>query len=218
VAIGISSGAALPGEATVRGVFGYAGKPFRVWENGAWAQAYGLLDRRSFNFPKPVGPRLLGRCDVPDLELFPQRYPALKTVSFHGGFASDTGQKFVEWLASQVRKGRFKSAAPFATPVYRLARLLEPLLPDRGAMFVRMAGPDEDGRARALTWQVVATENHGPYIPCAPIIALTLRIVRGEVPEHGARPCMGMLNVDDILSVLKGFSVREIAPPVPMQL
>ena len=216
VAIGISSGAALPGEATVRGVFGYAGKPFRVWENGAWAQAHGWLDRRSFNFPKPVGPRLLGRCDVPDLELLPQRFPTLKTVSFHGGFASDTCHRMVEWLATQVRKGRFKSATPFAGPVYRLARWLEPLLPDRGGMFVRMAGPDDDGRARTLTWQVLATENHGPYIPCAPIVALLQKITRGELPDPGARPCMGMLSVDDILSVLKGFSVREIAPPVPL--
>lgn len=218
VAIGISSGAALPGEATVRGVFGYAGKPFRVWENGAWTQAYGWLDRRSFNFPKPVGPRLLGRCDIPDLELLPQRYPTLKTVSFHGGFASDTCHKMVEWLATQVNKGRIESAEPFARPVYRIARLLEPLLPDRGGMFVRMAGPDDDGRARTLTWQVLASENHGPYIPCAPAIALAQRIARGEAPEPGARACMGMLEVDDILSVLKGFSVREIAPPVPMQV
>ncbi len=218
VAIGISSGSALPGEATVRGVFGYAGKPFRVWENGAWAQAYGWLDRRSFNFPKPVGPRLLGRCDVPDLDLLPLRFPTLKTVSFHGGFASDTCHKMVEWLARQVRNGRLESAARFARPVYRIARMLEPLLPDRGGMFVRMTGPDDDGRARTLTWQVVATENHGPYIPCAPVIALAQRIARGQAPEPGARPCMGLLNVDDILSVLKGYSVREIAPAVPMQL
>jgi len=218
VAIGISSGAQLPGEATVRGIFGYCGKPFRVWENGAWAQAYGWMDRRGFSFPKPVGPRLLGRCDIPDLELLPQRFQTLKTVSFHGGFASDTGHRLVEWLATQVRKGRFKSALPFAKPVYRVARLLEPLLPDRGGMFVRMAGPDEDGRPRALTWQVLATDNHGPYIPCAPSIALAVKIARGELPEPGARPCMGVLTVDDILSVLKGFSVREIAPPVPMQL
>jgi hypothetical protein len=152
---------------------------------------------------------------VPDLELLPQRFPTLRTVSFHAGFASDTCHKMVEWLATQVRQGRFKSAAPFAKPVYRLARMLEPLLPDRGGMFIRMAGPDDDGRARTLTWQVLATENHGPYIPCAPIIALTQKLARGEALEPGARPCMGMLRVKEILDALSGLRVREIAPAVP---
>jgi saccharopine dehydrogenase-like NADP-dependent oxidoreductase len=214
IAIGISSGALLPGEATIRGVFGYCGKPFRVWEKGAWAQAHGWLDRRTFSFPKPIGPRLLGRCDVPDLDLLPQRFPSVKTVSFHAGFASDTCHKMVEWLATQVRNGRLKSALPFAVATHRVGKLLEPLLPDRGGMFVRMSGPDDDGRPRTLTWQIVATDNHGPHIPCAPAIAMALKMTRGDIPEPGARTCIGFLTVDDIVSALKGYSVREIAPPV----
>lgn len=215
IAIGISSGARTPGIATWRAVLSYCGKPMRVWENGAWAVTHGWLDRRQFNFPKPVGPRLLGRCDVPDLTLLPQRYPAARTVSFHAGFVSDTGHRLVEWVARQVRSGRLRSAAPLAGPLHRLARWLEPVLSDRGGMFVRMTGPDDDGRPRSLTWQLLASDNHGPHIPCAPAIALTLKIARGEVPEPGARPCMGMLTVEEILAPLKGLSVREIGAPVP---
>jgi saccharopine dehydrogenase-like NADP-dependent oxidoreductase len=215
IAIGISSGARTPGLATWRAVLGYCGKPMRVWENGAWAVRHGWLDRRKFDFPKPVGPRLLGRCDVPDLTLLPQRYPAAKTVSFHAGFVSDTAHVFIEWVARQVQLGRLKSALPLARPLYRLARWLEPVLSDRGGMFVRMSGPDEDGRARTLTWQLLASDNHGPHIPCAPAIALTRKIARGEVPEPGARACMGMLTVEEILAPLKGLSLREIGAPVP---
>jgi hypothetical protein len=215
IAIGISSGARIPGVATLNAVLGYCGKPFQVWENGAWTEAHGWLDRRTFAFPKPVGPRLLGRCDVPDLTLLPQRYPSAKTVSFHAGFVSDTGHKLVEWLATQVRRGRIKSARPFARPLYRIGRWAESLLPDRGGMFVRMTGPDDDERARTLTWQLLASDNHGPYIPCGPAIALTHKIARGEVPEPGARACMGMLTVEEILAPLKGLSLREIGAPVP---
>jgi saccharopine dehydrogenase-like NADP-dependent oxidoreductase len=215
IAIGISSGARVPGAATWRAVLGYCGKPFRVLENGAWKEAYGWLDRRTFVFPKPVGPRLLGRCDVPDLALLPQRYPTVKTVSFHAGFVSDTGHKLVEWLATQVRQGRLKSAAAFAGPLQRIGRWLEPVLSDRGGMFVRVSGPDDDGRLRTLTWQLLAYDNHGPNIPCGPAIALTQKIARGEVPEAGARACMGMLTVEEILAPLKGLSLREIGAPVP---
>jgi hypothetical protein len=215
IAIGISSGAKLPGIATLSAVMGYCGKSFRVWENGAWADAYGWLDRRTFGFPKPVGPRLLGRCDVPDLTLLPQRYPGVRTVSFHAGFASETGHKLVEWLARQVRSGRVKSAVPWAGALFRVGRWLEPLLPDRGAMFVRMHGPDDDDRPRTLTWQLLAYDNHGPHIPCGPAVALARRFARGQAPEPGARPCMGVLKVKEILDPLKGLSIRELAPAVP---
>lgn len=215
IAIGISSGARVPGPATMRAVFGYCGKAFKVWENGAWKDAYGWLDRRSFAFPKPVGPRLLGRCDVPDLALLPQRYPTARTVSFHAGFASDTGHKLVEWLATQVRTGRLNSALPYANAFHRVGLWLESVLSDRGGMFVRMSGPDDDGRPRTLTWQLLAHDNHGPHVPCAPSIAITQKIARGEVPEPGARACMGLLTVEEILAPLKGLSIREIGSPVP---
>ncbi|HUQ09357.1 MAG TPA: saccharopine dehydrogenase NADP-binding domain-containing protein [Steroidobacteraceae bacterium] len=215
IAIGISSGAKLPGVATLRAVMSYCGKRMRVWENGAWSEAFGWLDRRTFDFPKPVGARLLGRCDVPDLTLLPQRYPGVRTVSFHAGFASDSAHKAVEWLASQVRRGKMKSALPYASVLHRLGRWLEPVLPDRGAMFVRMHGPDDDDRARTLTWQLLAYDNHGPRIPCGPAIALTRKLARGDTPEPGARPCMGVLTVKEILDTLQGLSIRELAPAVP---
>ncbi len=215
IAVGISSGARLPGIATVRGVMGYCGKPFPVWENGGWAKAYGWLDRRTFVFPKPIGPRLLGRCDVPDLTLLPARYAGVRTVSFHAGIASDTGHKLVEWLAAQVRNGRVKSAVPYAGALYHAGRWLESMLPDRGAMFIRMHGTNDDDHARTLVWQLLAYDNHGPHIPCGPAMALTRKIASGNVPEPGARPCMGLLTVKEILEPLQGLSLRELSPAVP---
>jgi hypothetical protein len=215
ISIGISSGAKLPGMATVRSVLGYCGKPIRVWENGAWTQTRGWLDRRTFTFPKPVGARLLGRCDVPDLELMPQRYDGVRTVSFHGGCASDTGHKLMEWLARQVRDGRLKSALPFAGALHRVGGWLQSMLPDRGGMFVRMHGPDDDDRPRTLTWVLLAYDNHGTYVPCGPAVALTRKLARGELPEPGARPCMGALTTKEILEPLQGLSIREYAPAVP---
>src|SRR5688572_21085414 len=132
IRIGISSGALVPGIATIRGIFGYCGKPIRVLEKGEWIEVHGWLDRQTHNFPRPVGTRMFGRCDVPDLVVLPQRFPDVKTVSFHAGFASDTGHKLVEWLARQVQSGRLESALPFAKLFYFVARRVQSLLSDSG--------------------------------------------------------------------------------------
>lgn len=211
IRIGISSGGLVPGPATIRAIFGYCGKPFRVLENGQWVEVHGWLDRRTHDFPKPVGTRLFGRCDVPDLTLLPARYPGVKTVSFHAGFVSETAHKAVELLARQVQAGRLDSALPFAGVFYTLGRRLQTLLGDSGGMFVAMSGADVEGKPRTLTWKLLAAENHGPRIPCAPSIALTHKIAAGVVPAPGAQACMGLLSLDEILEPLKGLRVREIA-------
>jgi Saccharopine dehydrogenase NADP binding domain len=210
---GITSGALVPGIATVRAVLGYCGQPIRVLENGRWDVEYGWLDRVEHEFPKPVGPRSLGRCDVPDLDLLPRRHPGLRTASFHAGYASRTAFNVVEWLARRVRDGKLESAAPFAGILYRIARWLQPIASDRGAMFVTLEGIDPDGDPLTLTWNLVARENHGPNIPCAPSIALASKLAAGDALPPGAYPCMGLLSVEELLEPLKGLTIRELAPP-----
>jgi saccharopine dehydrogenase-like NADP-dependent oxidoreductase len=210
---GITSGAVVPGIATMRAVLGYCGQPFRVLENGQWVTVHGWLDTVEHNFPKPVGPRPLGRCDVPDLDLLPQRYPTLKTASFHAGFASNTAHRAVERIAMLVRDGKLRSAVPFARVLSTIARWIQPIVSDRGAMFVTMEGLHENGAPLKLTWNLVARENDGPNIPCAASIALANKLASGQAVPAGAMPCMGLLNVDELMEPLKGLSIREFPPP-----
>ena len=114
IRIGITSGAVIPGIATLRAILGYCGKPFRTLENGAWIDVYGWLDTQQHDFQKTVGVRRISRCDVPDLDLLPQRYPGVKTVSFHAGFASSTAHQLVERLAMLVKAAAFEERASFA--------------------------------------------------------------------------------------------------------
>lgn len=217
IRIGISSGALVPGTASVRAVFGYCGQPIRVLENGQWTEVAGWLDRQAHTFPRPVGERLFGRCDVPDLTLLPARYPGVRSVSFHAGIATDTGHKTVEWLARQVQAGRLKSALPFASLFHFLARRLQPVLSDAGGMYVKLEGVDTAGAPLKLLWQLLAGENHGPNIPCAPAIALANKMAAGFVPPAGAMPCMGLLKLDEMLDALQGLRVREVAPPTSIR-
>jgi hypothetical protein len=215
IRIGITSGALIPGAATLRSVLGYCGKPFRTLENGAWIDAHGWLDTQEHEFSKSVGVRRISRCDVPDLDLLPQRYPGVKTVSFHAGFASRTAHQLVEQLAKLVKARRLKSAMPFARPLHALGRWMQPVFSDRGAMFVKLEGLHENGARYAHTWNIVARENHGPTIPCAASIALANKIAAGERLPVGAMPCMGLLTVEELMEPLKGLSIREYPPMGP---
>jgi saccharopine dehydrogenase-like NADP-dependent oxidoreductase len=212
IRIGISSGARTPGLATVSGIFGYAGKPFTRLENREWVTAYGWLDSQRHRFPAPLGLRWLGACDVPDLEVLPLHHPSVRSVSFHAGFASDAGHFVVTALARLVRAGFLRTAAPFASPLQRLSRLLEPAISDRGGMFVSLEGTDTAGAPHALTWHLLAARNHGPSIPCGAAIALARKLARGERLPVGARPCVGVLSVEEYLESLAGLDVTEAAP------
>jgi saccharopine dehydrogenase-like NADP-dependent oxidoreductase len=215
IRIGITSGALIPGVATLRAILGYCGKPFRTLENGQWIDVHGWLDTQSHEFSKLVGVRRISRCDVPDLDLLPQRCPGVKTVSFHAGFASSTAHQVVERLAMLVKTKRLKSALPFARPLYTVGRWLQPVFSDRGAMFVKLEGLHDNGARYAHTWNIIARENHGPNIPCAASIALTNKVAAGGKLPAGAMPCVGLLTVEDLMEPLKGLSIREYPPMGP---
>jgi saccharopine dehydrogenase-like NADP-dependent oxidoreductase len=207
--MGISSGARAPGLATVRGVFSYAGQPIRHLSAGEWTSGYGWGDLRRHSFPTPLGARWLSRCDIPDLDLFPKRYPSVRTVSFHAGFASDAGHLVVCGLARLVRAGILPSLTPWAPALNRLSRCIEPLVSDQGGMFVRLEGIGSNHQPHRRTWSLLAARNHGPSIPCGAAIALTSKLAAGLPLPAGARPCMGLVSVSEYLDCLKGLAIRE---------
>ena len=212
IRIGLSSAARSPGLATVRGVFGYIGKPFLRLENDAWVETHGWLDLRRHRFPAPLGSRWVGSCDVPDLDVLPARYPGVSTVTFHAGFASGVGHLVVYALAGLVRAGVLRNAAALAAPLNRLAHVLEPVFSHRGGMFVTLEGVSHDGAPLSLTWNLLAAQNHGPAIPCGAAIALARRLAEGRPLPSGAMPCVGLLSVEEYLAPLRELDVHEVAP------
>jgi saccharopine dehydrogenase-like NADP-dependent oxidoreductase len=210
IRIGISSGARAPGIATVRGVFSYAGKPIKTLRDGSWTTAFGWLGLERHQFPPPLGRRWLGACDVPDLDLLPGRYPTAKTVTFQAGFASDAGHLLVWTLAGLVKVGLLPSVTPFASPLNRVSRWIEPIVSDKGGMFVNLQGEDRAGQPHSVSWNLIAGHNHGPFIPCGASIALATKMAEGVRLPSGAMPCMGLLTVAEYLDALRGLDVKEV--------
>ena len=102
------------------------------------------------------------------------------------------------------------SVTPCASVLNRISQWIEPLVSDKGGMFVALEGIGRNGEAHRRTWNIIAKNNHGPYIPCGASVVLANRLVGGGRLPAGAMPCMGLLTVAEYLGALGGLDVQEI--------
>jgi hypothetical protein len=102
------------------------------------------------------------------------------------------------------------SLTPLAAPLSWISRWIEPLLSDKGGMFVTLDGIGIDSQPRTTTWNLIAGRNHGPSIPCGAAIALATKLAAGATLPVGAMPCMGLLTVAEYLESLQGLEIREV--------
>jgi NAD(P)-dependent dehydrogenase (short-subunit alcohol dehydrogenase family) len=204
---GITSGAKPPGVATMTGVLDYAGKPLKQWREGEWRSAFGWQDLTRRRYPHPVNARWIATCDVPDLDLFPDRYSPVRTVQFRAGVGPSVSM-FGLWLATWLVRARLvRTLATYVPMLHRAALAYEKFGSKCSAMHVTVRGLDCNGRPASHTWSLLAQHDHGPFIPCFPAIALARKILRDDTTARGAMPCMGLLNVEEILEVGRGLSL-----------
>lgn len=64
------------GLGTASAILSYVGRPFTTLHDGAMRRVYGWQGLHPEVYPE-LGRRWFGYCDIPDLELFPARYPTL---------------------------------------------------------------------------------------------------------------------------------------------
>lgn len=207
---GITSGAQPPGRATMDGVLAYAGKPFSQWRDGNWRQVHGWQDLELRHYPDPIKGRWIANCDVPDLDLFPERYRPVRTVRFRAG-VGPAANMIGLWLASWlVRLGILSSLRSWVPTLHRTASALARFGSKCSAMHITVRGVDLNGEPMVRNWFLLADQDHGPFIPCLPAIALARKLLRDEISTRGAMPCMGLLSVDDIISVGDGLALRVV--------
>jgi Saccharopine dehydrogenase NADP binding domain len=193
IQISIAPGQRAPrGTATMAGVFSYAGKSFKWLYDGTPVDARGWQELRRLRFAG-LGTRWAAACDIPDLELFPARYPGVRTVQFRA--ALELGiHHFALWLVAAIRRvGVPLPIERCAGPLDRLASLLDVFGSERGGMLVSVVGTQADGSGARVEWHLTADGNHGPEIPCMAAILLARKLARGGMTMRGAHPCMGFL-------------------------
>lgn len=204
--------AIAPGNRTPRGwattlsILGYVGHPFRILRGGAWRTAHGWQSLRRIKVDG-VGARWVARCEVPDLDVLPARYPGLRTLDFRAGLELRR-MHFGLWLASWVVRARLlRSMAPLAKPLFAMSEFWQDIGSDTGFMRVSMRGVGLDGAPLVLDWTLVAREGDGPQIPATAAIVLARKLARGELTGGGARPCIDLFTLDEFMAALDGFAM-----------
>jgi hypothetical protein len=184
------------GEATLAGVLSYCGEPIEVWQQGRWQRQHGWARPRRVRFAH-MRPRLGALCDIPDLELFPQRYAGVRDVMFRAALEVGLTQRALSMLALARGLRLLPPVSAFAPWLHRSSSWFDRLGTELGGMVVRMRGVGSQGGRLSVEWHISADRNHGPEIPCMPAILLARKLSRGELPTAGAQPCMDLLQLSD---------------------
>ena len=194
------------GLATTAAILGYTGKAFKTLVNGEQTKIYGWQGLH-FRRYKNLGLRLLGNCDVPDLELFPIRYPDIKTIRFYAGLELPFIHITLWMLSWLVRMKLIKNLQNAAPLLLRLSFLFDWLGTANSAFHMNLSGKDNAGKSKTVTFELVARSGDGPYIPCMPAILLAKKLVNKEIKDTGAYPCIGFITRDEYLGALSEMDV-----------
>lgn len=194
------------GLATLSSILSYVGKPLTTLIDGQPRQLYGWQNLHHRTYPQ-LGRRWLGNCDIPDLALFPRRYPTLKTIRFSAG-AEIAFLHWGLWLLSwPVRWRLVRSLSKFAPPLLGIAFWFDRLGSGNSGFHMIMEGTNHEGEPLIKRLFMIARSGHGPYIPCMPAILLARRFGEGTAPTPGARVCLDLIDLQAYLGALAGLDI-----------
>jgi saccharopine dehydrogenase-like NADP-dependent oxidoreductase len=197
------------GLATTSAILSYVGKPFTTLIKGKMRRVFGWQNLHAVNYPD-FGWRFLGNCDIPDLDIFPARYPSLKTVRFSAGHEITflhIGLWFLSWL---VRLGFIPSLQSRGEKLLKLSFLFDRFGKWRSAFHMFLSGKDKEGGPRKEKFFILARSGHGPFIPCMPAILIARGFAEGRLSGAGARPCLDMIDLKTYLTALKDLDIEVI--------
>ena len=197
------------GLATTAAVLSYIGKPMTMLRDGVMKVVYGWEDTHAERYPG-LGWRLFGNCGIPDLTLFPKRYPTLKSMRFAAGHELKLPHIGTRMLGTFVRFGLIRSLDNHAEGLLRFAFLFDRFGSGRSGFHMILRGTGHDGKPLERRLLIIARSGHGPYIPCMPAILLARRLASGEARQRGAMPCIDLIDLDAYLAALEGLDVSVI--------
>jgi saccharopine dehydrogenase-like NADP-dependent oxidoreductase len=206
VDIAISPGNRQPrGLSVVKAILASAGRPIRVFRNGAWSTARGMSLLVHRHMPG-LGRRWLFLVETPDLDLIPKRFAPSSDATVRAGLELGILHLGVWALSKLVTIGILSSLVPLARPLRVIAEWFQPFGSGRGGMTVDVEGVDAAGQAVTATWALIADKD-GPNVPILPALALIRALAAGRMTRRGALPCVGLLSLADIQRELDRFAI-----------
>lgn len=184
------------GAATIAGVLAYCGQPIRVLLEGEWVERMGWADPTKVSFAR-MKPRRGALCDIPDLELFPERYLGVNTVVFRAALEVGLAQQAFSMLASLRKRGLVTAPEKLAPLMHAAGKIFDPLGSALGGMVVRVEGVNAQGQSARRAWHIAADNDRGPEIPCMAAILLARKLAHQKNLPIGAHACMGLLALEE---------------------
>lgn len=196
-----------PGPATTAGVLSYVGRPFQTLIEGEMETVIGWQGLHARNYPG-LGRRWLGYCDVPDLVLFPEAYPDLRSVRFYAGLEVPLLHFGLWGLSGLVRAGLLPRLETLAPHLHRVSQGFDWLGSEDSGFHMALSGRGDDGRPKTITVYLIARHGDGPNVPCIPAVLMAKKLARGEIAARGARPCMGFIALTEYQEALRPFAIE----------
>lgn len=189
------------GEATLKGILIYAGRPFKSWEEGRFIDRFGWMDVRRVNMGETLGTRWLANVDIPDLELFPTRYAGVRTIRFRAGHELGIAHLSLAFMALLSRTGFMKRWDRFSRGIFKAGQCVKHLGTDCGGMVIQLSGINHKEQRQKIVWRLIAKSGVGPRIPTISAIILANRILDGAVNKPGAYPCLGLFSLGEFFDI-----------------
>lgn len=207
VATAISPGNHTPrGLATTRAILGQVGRPLAVLRDGRWQRRYGWQSLRRLRIAG-LRTRWLACCDVPDLTVLPRRWPQLQSCEFRAGLELRRMHLGL-WLASWLVRARlWRDLAAHAQALLALSQRWQALGSDVGVMQMDLRGHDHAGAPLHLRWRLLAHHGDGPQVPATAAVVLARKLARGRLPGSGARACLDLFTLDELLAELADYAI-----------
>lgn len=201
-----------PGQKTSRGrstlisILTYLGKPLKSSFNGN-KLVYGWQDIYRQEYPE-LGKRWMANCDIPDLDIFPKQY-GIKAIKFSAGVESSFLHLSVWALSWLKRVGLPINLKKYADFLLKLSNCFNVFGTDNGGMHMIIKGKNKSNQVYERKWFLIAKNGSGLQIPCVASVILAKKILTSELNEFGARPCVGMVKLQEYLNELSELEITQ---------
>ncbi len=204
---GISPGQkAERGYATTKGIMSYVGKRLKPY--AGHPRLYGWQDVYRQEYPD-LGKRWMANCDIPDLDLLPERY-GIKSIRFSAGLELaplHLGLWALSWL---IRAGLPINLPAYSDALLKAANWFDRFGSADGGMHIILRGKDMNGQPHERRWFIIAKGGYGPYIPTIPAVVLSKQAISSAPATAGAHPCVGMVGLGDYLREVGEYPITTV--------
>jgi hypothetical protein len=205
---GISPGQKTPrGLATAKAVLSYLGKPLKPHASSTKIR-YGWQDLYRQHYPK-LGKRWMANCDIPDMDLFPEKY-GIKQLRFSAGMENGLLHILIWFLSYAIRFGFPFHLISCAERLLKWSHYFDRFGTSNGGMHMLMQGKGLKNEDKQINWFIISKQGDGPQIPCVPAIVLAKKLYHNQPIAYGAYPCVGQVSLTEYLQELTHYAIETV--------